>query len=138
MFGAFDISTSALSAQRTRLETIASNIANVDSILSPDGKPSPYRRLYPIFQSQGRDAFAGQSGAGVKVTQIKQDTSPFIRRYEPWNTAAADADGYVKYPNVNLSTEYINALETTRAYEANITAIETTKSMMGATLRVLA
>ncbi len=137
MFGAFDISTSALSAQRTRLETIASNIANVDSILSPEGKASPYRRLYPIFQAQGSDA-SGQSGSGVKVTQIKQDSSPFIRRYEPWNTAAADKDGYVKYPNVNLSTEYINALETTRAYEANITAIETTKSMMAATLRVLA
>ena len=138
MFGAFDISTSALSAQRTRLETIASNIANVDSILSPEGKASPYRRLYPIFQAQASDALSGKSGSGVKVTQIKQDTSPFIRRYEPWNTAAADADGYVKYPNVNLSTEYINALETTRAYEANITAIETTKSMMAATLRVLA
>jgi flagellar basal-body rod protein FlgC len=140
MFGSFDISTSALSAQRTRLETIASNIANVDSIVSPDGKASPYRRLYPIFQAQGSDAFGadGQSSSGVKVTQIKQDSSPFIRRYEPWNTAAADKDGYVNYPNVNLSTEYINALETTRAYEANITAIETTKSMMAATLRVLA
>lgn len=134
MFGSFDISTSALTAQRLRLDTIASNIANIHSILGPDGKASPYRRLYPVFQAQQ----TSEGGAGVRVSKIEQDASPFMEKYEPWNTQAADAHGYVKYPNVNLSTEYVNALETTRAYEANITAIETTKSMMAATLRVLA
>jgi len=134
MFGAFDISTSALGAQRTRLETIASNIANIDSVLGPDGKVAPYRRLFPVFQAQrGTDG-----GAGVSVKGIEEDQSAFVEKFEPWNTRAADAQGYVKYPNVDLSTEYVNALETTRAYEANVTAIETTKSMMAATLRVLA
>jgi flagellar basal-body rod protein FlgC len=134
MFGAFDISASGLGAQRVRLETIASNIANVDSILGPDGKPAPYRRLFPVFQAQR----SGDAGAGVGVTSIQEDTTPFTMKYEPWNTAAADARGYVKYPNVDLSTEYVNALETTRAYEANVTAIETTKAMMSATLRLIA
>ncbi len=122
----------ALTAQRTRLETIASNIANIDTTLGPDGKPAPYQRLYPVFQAQRSDG-----GSGVSVKSIEHDTSPFSQKYEPWNTQAADAKGNVLYPNVDLSTEYVNALETTRAYEANITAIETTKSMMAATLRVL-
>src|SRR6478736_1795045 len=99
MFGAFDISASGLGAQRVRLETIASNIANVDSILGPDGKPSPYRRLYPVFQAQRSD----DGGAGVSVKSIEEDHAPFSMKYEPWNTAAADASGYVKYPNVDLS-----------------------------------
>ena len=133
MFGAFDTSTSALSAQRVRLETIASNIANIDSVLGPDGKPSTYRRLYPVFQAQRTPG----GGAGVSVKSIEQDPSPFIERKDPFNPAAK-ANGYVSYPNVDLMTEYVNAMETTRAYEANITAIETTKSMMNATLRVLA
>lgn len=134
MFGAFDISTSALGAQRIRLETIASNIANIDSIAGPDGKASPYRRLYPVFQPQRTT----DGGAGVGVARIEEDTAPFVQKFEPWNTKFADSKGFVKYPNVNLSTEYVNALETTRAYEANITAIETTKSMMNSTLRLLA
>ncbi len=133
MFGAFDISTSALGAQRTRLDTIASNIANVDSILGPDGKPAPYRRLFPIFQAQQ----VSSGNVGVAVTKIEEDDSDFKMKLEPGNSAA-DAQGWVKYPNVDLSTEYVNALETTRAYEANITAIETTKSMMNSTLRLLA
>jgi len=132
MFGAFDISTSAMSAQRMRLDTIASNIANVDSVLGPDGKPQPYRRLYPVFQSQPT---AG-GGVGVAVSSIEQDQSPFLQKFEPWS-AAANSQGYVQYPNVDLSTEYVNALETTRAYEANVTAVETTKSLMNATLRIL-
>ncbi len=134
MFGAFDVSTSALTAQRTRLDTIASNIANVDSLAGPNGEPSPYRRLYTVFQAQQTE----NGGPGVRVSKIEEDPSPFQERYEPWNTKYADAKGYVKYPNVNLSEESVNALETTRAYEANITAIETTKSMMNSTLRLLA
>ena len=133
MFGAFDISTSALGAQRTRLDTIASNIANVDSVLGPDGKPAPYRRLFPVFQAQR----TSDGAAGVSVASIEQDDSDFKMQLDPGNPAA-NSQGYVAYPNVDLSTEYVNALETTRAYEANITAIETTKSMMNSTLRLLA
>jgi len=132
MFGSFDISTSALTAQRTRLETIASNIANVDSIRMP-GQDSPYRRLYPVFEPQR----SAQGAAGVRVSKIEEDTSDPHPVFDPGNRFA-DSKGYVYYPNVDLSTEYVNALETTRAYEANVTAIETTKSMLAATLRVLA
>jgi flagellar basal-body rod protein FlgC len=137
MFGTFDISASALSAQRVRLETIASNLANwnsPESTHSTNGKPIPYRRLFPVFQAQRM----ANGGIGVAVKSIEEDSSPFFEKNEPWNTHLADANGNVKYPNVDLATESVNALETTRAYEANITAIETTKSMMNATLRVLA
>lgn len=133
MFGAFDISTSGLTAQRTRLDVIASNLANVDSVLDPSGRPSAYRRMYANFQPQRLDG-----GEGVSVASIQQDfETPFLIKHEPGNKAA-DHDGNVRYPNVDLSTEYVNALETTRAYEANITAVETTKSMMTSTLRILA
>jgi flagellar basal-body rod protein FlgC len=134
MFGSFDISTSALSAQRTRLDTIASNIANVDSVIAPDGSASPYQRLLTTFQAQR----TADGGAGVRVASIQpDDDTPFRAKFEP-GSPAADKSGWVRYPNVNLSTEYVNALETTRAYEANITAIETTKSMITSTLRLLA
>src|SRR4051812_44292349 len=133
MFGAFDISTSALNAQRIRLDTIASNIANIDTVIGPDGKPAPYRRIFPVFQAQRTP----DGGAGVSVKSIEEDQSPFTKKNEP-GSPAADANGWVSYPNVNLSTEYVNALETTRAYEANITAVETTKSMMNSTLHLLA
>jgi flagellar basal-body rod protein FlgC len=136
MFGAFEISTSALSAQRVRLDTISSNIANMNTAVGTDGK-SPYRRLFAEFQSQPTSA-GGGGGVGVRVSRIAEDrATAFPERYEPGNRLA-DARGYVKYPNVDLSTEMVNALETTRAYEANVTAIETTKSMMNATLRLLA
>lgn len=134
MFGAFDISASALSAQRVRMDTIASNIANIDAVLTPDGKPQPYRRMFATFQSQRM----ASGGIGVGVASIEQDTvTPFVLKKEP-GSPAADADGMVRYPNVDLFTENANALETTRAYEANITAIETTKSMINSTLRILA
>ena len=133
MFGAFDISTSALNAQRIRLDTIASNIANVDTVIGPDGKPAPYRRIFPVFQAQR----TSDGAAGVSVKSIDYDQSDFRKEFDP-GSPAADANGWVSYPNVNLSTEYVNALETTRAYEANITAVETTKSMMNSTLHLLA
>ncbi len=84
MFGAFDISTSALTAQRTRLDTISSNIANIDSVLGPDGKPAPYRRLFPIFQAQA----TASGNVGVGVTKIDEDQSEFKMKYEPGNRAA--------------------------------------------------
>jgi flagellar basal-body rod protein FlgC len=131
MFGNFDISASALGAQKMRLETIASNIASADAVIGPDGK-TPYRRKFPIFEAQRTES----GGAGVRVGSIQDDMSPFREKYEPWNPLR-DAKGNVKYPNVDLSIEYVNALDTTRAYEANVTAIETTKSMLNATLRLL-
>ena len=129
MFGSFDISSSALNAQRVRLDTIASNIANVDSIRIPG--QTPYKRLFPIFEAQNTNG-----GMGVHVSRIEEDQSLPKSIHDPGNPYA-DKKGYVYYPNIDLSTEYVNALETTRAYEANVTAIETTKSMLSATMRVL-
>ena len=136
MFGAFDISASALTAQRVRLDTISSNIANVDAAdagIAPDGSHIPYRRLFTIFEPQRTP----DGGAGVRVKSIEEDPSAFSQKYEP-GSRLADANGFVNYPNVDLFIENANALEATRAYESNVTAIETTKSMLNATLRVLA
>jgi flagellar basal-body rod protein FlgC len=135
MFGTFDISASGLTAQRVRMETIASNIASADLVVGSvgaDGKVTPYRRLYPVFASQ-----AINGGEGVQVKAIAEDMAPFREKIEP-ESPYADARGIVKYPNVDMLTENANALEAYRAYEANVTAIETTKSMMNATLRLLA
>ena len=80
---------------------------------------------------------ATTSMAGVRVASIEQDPSPFNERYEPGNKLA-DARGYVKYPNIDLSVEYVNMLEASRAYEANVTMMETTKAMINSTLRLIA
>jgi flagellar basal-body rod protein FlgC len=133
MFGALDISTSGLVAQRVRLNTIAQNIANADTTRDAAGRLSPYRRRVPLF-AEAMDR-AGRP-RGVTVSQVATDPSDFRKVYQPGHPDAVD--GYVTYPNVELATEYVNALEATRAYEANITAIEATKAMLSASLRLLA
>ena len=132
MFGSFDISTSALTAQRVRLDTISSNIAHFGAAAPAPGKSEPYRRLFPVFESKD------DGSAGVQVASIQEDQAPLVKKFEGKGHPYADKDGYVSYPNVDLSTEMINAIEATRAYEANVTAVETTKSMISATMRVLA
>jgi flagellar basal-body rod protein FlgC len=134
MFGSFDISTSALTAQRVRLDTISSNIAHFGAAAPAAGKSEPYRRLYPVFESGRNDAGA----SGVRVASIQEDDAPLVKKFEGKTHPYADKDGFVSYPNVDLSTEMVNAIEVTRAYEANVTAVETTKSMMSATMRILA
>jgi len=134
MFGSLDISASALVAQRTRLETIAANMANKDAIYDAKGRYAPYRRRVALF-AQG-DPSSG-SDLGVHVKDILLDQSPFVKRYEPGHPNA-DSQGYVQYPNIDSSMEMINALEASRAYEANVTAAEATKSMIQTALRLLA
>jgi flagellar basal-body rod protein FlgC len=132
MFDSLDISSSALFAQRQRLNTIAGNIANMNTTRNVDGQKVPYRRKFAVFE-EGRDT-AGSPG--VRVGRIAEDKSPFRVAYEPWHPDAVE--GYVKYPNVELAVEYVNALEASRAYEANVTVMEVSKSMMNASLRLLA
>lgn len=134
MFGALDISTSALVAQRTRLQVIAANVANKDAIYDPQGNYAPYRRRIPVFATG--DPATG-AGAGVHVKQIALDDSPLRRVYDPTHPEK-DAQGYVYYPNIDTAIEMVNALEASRAYEANITAAEATKAMMRSGLRILA
>jgi flagellar basal-body rod protein FlgC len=134
MFEALDIGASALQAQRTRLDTIAVNIAHVNTTEDADGKPNPFRRRLAIFAAgRTKDGLAG-----VRVKEVQLDTSKEFRKV--WDPGHKDAgpDGYVNYPNVDLAEEYVNALEASRAYEANVTMMETTKAMMSASLRLLA
>lgn len=135
-FGALDIGASALTAQRLRMDTISQNIANANTTRTEDG--TPYRRRIVVFQEQSgglpfseyltnssREMYLGK---GVKVTKIVEDPSPFKKVYDPGHPDA-DADGYVEMPNVDVVTEMVNMISATRAYEANVTSINTTKSM---------
>ena len=134
MFGALDTSTSALVANRQRLEVISANMANRSTIEDADGNYSPFRRRLAIL-AQG-DPSRG-SDSGVHVKEIKLDQSPLRKSYEPGHPYA-DAEGYVEYPNIEPANELVNAVEVSRAYEANITAAEATKTMMRSALRLLA
>ncbi|MCK4871297.1 MAG: flagellar basal body rod protein FlgC [Phycisphaerales bacterium] len=132
MFGMLDISTSALIAQRTRLTVNSANIAGKDAILNAKGEYDPFRRRIAILE-----AGDGRGGQGAHVREIRLDQSPLRPKYEP-GSPFADERGYVFYPNVDPITEQVNALEASRAYEANITAVEATKSMMTSALRIIA
>lgn len=134
MFDALDIGATGLTAQRVRMNTIANNLLNLNTIENARGENIPFRRRIVTFQPGSPD---DPSKPGVRVTKIDEDKSPFRKVLEP-GSKHADAEGYVKYPNVNLETEFVNMLEASRAYEANITMMETTKSMINASLRLLA
>ena len=134
MFGSLDVSTSGLIAQRTRMEVIAANLANKDSIYDAQGNYAPFRRRVPIF-AHGDPATG--SAEGVHVQKILFDPGPFRQVYDPGHPNA-DGKGYVSFPNVDSSVEMVNALEASRAYEANVTAAEATKVMLQSSLRLLA
>ncbi len=134
MFDALDIGTSGLIAQRTRMEVSAANIAGMAQTKNAKGEPIPYRRKFAAIA-------AGQSGntekPGVHVAGIQEDQSPFIPQFMPGDPDA-DKDGYIYHTNVDLAIEQVNSLEASRAYEANVTMMETTKAMINSSLRLLA
>ena len=134
MFDSLDTSASALTAQRVRMDTIAGNVANMNATHNEKGEISPYRRRFVVF---GTGAPGNSNHAGVHVQKVELDYSPFRRVYEPGNRDAGP-DGYVSYPNVDLAIEQVNMIEASRAYEANVTMMETTKAMINATLRLIA
>ncbi len=131
MIRALDISGSALAAQRTRLDVIAGNMANAETTRQEDGTREPYRRRVVTFASGD-----GAGGPGVHVDAVAQDPSPFRERYDPGHRDA-DAAGYVHLPNVSVTMEYVDALEASRAYEANAAMIGVSRSMVQQALRVL-
>jgi flagellar basal-body rod protein FlgC len=136
MFKTIDISTSALVAQRTNLDTIAGNMAN--SYVTTD-VGAAYRRRIPIFASGNPSN--GKDAPGVHIQSIEKDQSPLRKQFEPDHPHAfkdGPNKGYVMMPNVNLSTEMVNAMAAVRAYEANVTVIEISKTMMSASMRLLA
>lgn len=133
MLSTLDIGASGLRAQRMRLDTVAQNVANAYTTRDTQGRPNPYRRRFTVLEPGQPD---NPASPGVRVKDIRQDPSPFPTRFEPFHPDAGP-DGYVKYPNVDLSMEFVNAIEASRAYEANVTMMETTKAMFNATLRLI-
>ncbi|UCC68842.1 MAG: flagellar basal body rod protein FlgC [Armatimonadota bacterium] len=116
----FDISASGLSAQRARLDILASNIANVETTRTPAG--GPYRRLLPVFASRAKNP------GGVEMIGIAVDPRDPRRVYQPGHPDA-DADGFVAYPNVNIVEEMVDLVSATRSYQANAAAYNAAKSM---------
>ncbi|HHX41795.1 MAG TPA: flagellar basal body rod protein FlgC [Armatimonadetes bacterium] len=118
LFNAFEISGSALSAQRVRMDTIATNLANAESTRTPEG--GPYQRKMVTFREVLDE--------GVAVAGIVTDPTPGPRLYEPAHPDA-DAQGYVQLPNVQVATEMVDMISATRAYEANVSALTAAKRM---------
>lgn len=136
MFSSLDVSTSGLVAQRTRLNAISSNIANMSTTRNELGEPDPYKPRFVTFQTDEQLKTQG-GGAGVKVGKVERSDAPPKMKYEPGHPDA-DARGFVRYPAVDMTTEFVDALEATRAYEANIGVIEVTKNMADQALRIIA
>ncbi len=136
MFSALDVSTSALVAQRVRLNAISSNLANMSTTRNEAGEPAAYQPRFVIFEADETVGGAG-GGAGVRVASVQVADVPPKLKYEPGHPDA-DERGYVAYPNIDMTSEFVDALEATRAYEANIGVIEVTKDLSGQTLRILA
>jgi flagellar basal-body rod protein FlgC len=136
MFTSLDVSTSGLIAQRGRLNTISANIANMSTTRNELGQPEPYQPRFVTFQTDESVKTAG-GGAGVKIASVEYSKEPPKMKYEPGHPDA-DERGYVSYPAVDMTMEFVDALEATRAYEANIGVIEITKNMSEQTLRIIA
>ena len=138
MYGALDISTSGLIAQRTRLAAISANMANINTLQDAKGNYNPYRRR-EVFFAPGDPAAKGPEGRvmGVHVARIGINQEALRAKWDP-ASPFADKDGMVMVPDINPAVEQINALEASRAYEANIVAAEATKTMMAQALRLLA
>jgi flagellar basal-body rod protein FlgC len=134
MFQTLDISSSALLAQRIRMDTIAGNVANMNTTHDANNKPNPYRRRFVVMvPGQPGDS----SKPGVHIEAVKLDQSPFKKVPDAGNPDA-DANGYVSLPNIDLTTEVVNGMDATRAYEANVMAMDATKSMFTSALRLIA
>jgi len=138
MLSALDISTSGLVAQRMRMIQISNNIANIKSTHTSSGERVPYQPKTVVFASEE----SGDNGAaGVKVSSVQTLAAEPIWRREPNHPDAVKAGphaGEVAYPNIDLMNEFTNALEAARSYEANLGAMDITKSMEQQTLKILA
>ena len=144
LFDAMDISASGLMAERTRMDVTSENLANAQSTGGPGGQP--YRRKDVVLRQAGGFAGAlqaavagpGSAGAtrGVEVAAVVEDQAPPRRVYDPGHPDA-DGQGYVNLPNVNSVTEMVDLISASRAYEANVTALQTAKAMFAKTLELL-
>lgn len=146
IFHGINTSTSALTAQRLRMDVASSNLANADTTRAEqvDGEWQPYRRKMVVMEPgaktfdthlQSAQNRRSNAGSGVKVGGIVDDQEPFKRMYEP-NHPDADDDGYVQMPNVNPLKENVDLMGATRSYEANVTAMNATKGMLMQALQI--
>jgi flagellar basal-body rod protein FlgC len=134
MLRIFDVASSAVSAQSQRLNVVASNLANADTVAGPDG--SPYKARQVVFQTALMGA-AGQrdSTAGVRVSTITEDNTPGRRVHDPRHPGA-DAEGYVTFSNVNPVEEMVNMISASRSYQNNIEVMNTARSLLMKTLQL--
>jgi flagellar basal-body rod protein FlgC len=140
MFSALDISTSALVAQRVRLNAISTNLANVTTTRSETGELQPFQPRFVVFRTD--DTVRSPEGAvGVQISSVATAASEPRWKYQPGHPDAipdGPRRGWVAYPDINLVEQSVDALEATRAYEANVGVIEITKNLTQTTLRILA
>ncbi|MGG3572089.1 flagellar basal body rod protein FlgC [Bacillus gobiensis] len=145
IFNQMNISASALTAQRVRMDVISSNLANADSTRAKmvDGEWQPYRRKMVETEAKG-ESFSSvlnsamknnQAGGGVRVSGITEDETPFKEIYDPSHPDAND-EGYVQLPNVDPLKEMVDLMSSTRSYEANVTAMNATKGMLMKALEI--
>lgn len=140
LFRIFDVASSAVSAQSQRLNVVASNLANADTVAGPDG--SAYKARQVVFQTvmlqaggSGAAQAARGASAGVRVSTVAEDASPGRRVHDPRHPAA-DAEGYVTYSNVNAVEEMVNMMSASRAYQNNIEVMGTARSLLLKTLQI--
>ena len=131
IFKAMETSASGLTAERLRLDLIAGNVANAHTTRTEEG--GPYRRKTAVF-AEVLDR-AGRSGQGVKVDSIRVDDTDPIMEYDPEHPDA-DAEGYVAYPNINILQEVTDMITASRSYEANVTVLNASKSMIAKALEI--
>jgi flagellar basal-body rod protein FlgC len=144
LFGGLEISASGLTAERLRMDVTAENLANAQTTRGADGQP--YRRKEVVLQeaagsfgaslSKAMGGGSASQGGGVQVAGVVQDSAPLKRIYDPGHPDA-DAQGYVAMPNVDTVTEMVDLISASRAYEANVTAMQTAKQMFSKTLELL-
>ncbi len=137
VFSALEVAASGLSAERARMNVIASNLANARTTRGPDGEP--YNRVDPVFEAKplrsgSMDAVLN-AVMRVDLTEVREDTEPGQMVYDPGHPDA-DGEGYVEYPNVNVVTEMVNLMTASRAYEAGVATIESVKSMARSALKI--
>lgn len=126
----FDIAGSAMAAQSQRLNTVASNLANADSIAGPDGKP--YRARQVVFRAEPAPG-AGAASAGVAVSSVVESDAAPRRLYDPKHPGA-DTEGYVSYSNVNVVEEMVGMISASRSYQTNVDVMNTAKNLLLKTL----
>ena len=138
IFNSLNVSGSGLTAERLRMDVISNNIANANTTLSVDGTPFKRKSVLLAEKTSGNfglDLNNSLNERGVEVAAIVEDNRPPVLKFDP-DSPNANEDGYVVMPNVNILNEMVDMISATRAYEANATAIEATKSMIRKTLEI--